>query len=550
MPTLLHGPDLQLNQEGLGSIKPITFVSGILLLSLFGLFIAIASKLTGPMAPQDEGILLVYPDLILKGFMPGKDFSALYPPGNFYIIAGAFHLFGTNIIVERLIGFLYMYLIVVAAFFLGLQLGRVTGILSATTSLILLSFFPSAGAYSIHAAIALAIFSLLSSHLCVISDNTYISARWGLIAGIFVGLALLFRQDIAIIAGVACTLMIAVSHIRYLKQFLFGALVAALPFIVFSFNVGWLTVWDNLFLDIQRVGPGRHLPLHLSFALLALLLSIFTSFIAASVFVIRWKRSPYFPLILGSGIFSLGILPSALQRADIWHIVYVFSATGTLAVISVSALILQFSKELHSPTLFNKSSLLISATFGKPFNLTSNRLSVLLILIVLCATPIFLLDARETYWNIQKSKNRQVMANDRWVLIDQSRVRYLQGLTNTLLSIVKPGDRLFVGPNDLRRTNYNDTFIYYLFPNLRPASYYLEMNPGSANRAGSRLSQDVASADIVVLTTKYDTWNEPNESVKFGDITPNRIIANKYCLHSNHGEYSIYLRCNHRKQDI
>src|SRR5438552_13682126 len=38
--------------------------------------------------------------------------------------------------------------------------------------------------------------------------------------------------------------------------------------------------------------------------------------------------------------------------------------------------------------------------------------------------------------------------------------------------IVLPGTTLFVGPLDLRRTNYNDTFIYHLMLQLRPATYF------------------------------------------------------------------------------
>ena len=30
---------------------------------------------------------------------------------------------------------------------------------------------------------------------------------------------------------------------------------------------------------------------------------------------------------------------------------------------------------------------------------------------------------------------------------------------------------------DLRRTNQNDVFVYYLFPRLKPASFYVELDP-------------------------------------------------------------------------
>ena len=37
---------------------------------------------------------------------------------------------------------------------------------------------------------------------------------------------------------------------------------------------------------------------------------------------------------------------------------------------------------------------------------------------------------------------------------------------------------LFVGPEDLRRTFYSDTFLYFLLPRFTPGSFYLEMDPG------------------------------------------------------------------------
>src|SRR5436853_2801798 len=70
------------------------------------------------------------------------------------------------------------------------------------------------------------------------------------------------------------------------------------------------------------------------------------------------------------------------------------------------------------------------------------------------------------------------------------------------------GQRLFVGPGDLRLNNYCDTYIYHLEPQLVPATYFLEMNPGSANAPGSRLASDIATADWIVLNRRYDFINE------------------------------------------
>ena len=108
----------------------------------------------------------------------------------------------------------------------------------------------------------------------------------------------------------------------------------------------------------------------------------------------------------------------------------------------------------------------------------------------------------------------------------------------------KPGERLFVGPADLRRTNYNDTFIYHLEPQLRPATYFLEMNPFSANRPGSRLAADVATADWLVLNRRMDAWNEPNRSREYGSDAPNQVVKDQFALQGQYGSYLLL----HKKQ--
>src|SRR4051812_15644618 len=53
-----------------------------------------------PAAPMDEGALLLYPELILKGQLPYRDFETFYGPGNLYALAGTYKLLGCNISVE------------------------------------------------------------------------------------------------------------------------------------------------------------------------------------------------------------------------------------------------------------------------------------------------------------------------------------------------------------------------------------------------------------------------------------------------------------------
>ena len=114
-----------------------------------------------------------------------------------------------------------------------------------------------------------------------------------------------------------------------------------------------------------------------------------------------------------------------------------------------------------------------------------------------------------------------------------------QKLFDQLSAMSKKGERLFVGPGDLRKTNYNDTFIYHLFPQLVPATYFLEMNPFSANRPGSRLAADVRSADWLVLNRSWDSWQEPNRSTEFGSSAPNEVVRADFEVRGEYGPYVL-----------
>ena len=49
--------------------------------------------------------MLVFPDRVLHGAIPNKDFLYLYGPGSLWVLAGVYKVFGTHLVVERLAGF-------------------------------------------------------------------------------------------------------------------------------------------------------------------------------------------------------------------------------------------------------------------------------------------------------------------------------------------------------------------------------------------------------------------------------------------------------------
>jgi len=113
-------------------------------------------------------------------------------------------------------------------------------------------------------------------------------------------------------------------------------------------------------------------------------------------------------------------------------------------------------------------------------------------------------------------------------------------LLTELERVSSPGQRLFLGPGDLRLTNYCDTYIYYLEPQLIPATYFLEMNPGSANAPHSRLAADIATADWIVLNRRWDFINESNASVRFGSSDPVRVVREQFDYWWQTGPYLLF----------
>ena len=71
------------------------------------------------------------------------------------------------------------------------------------------------------------------------------------------------------------------------------------------------------------------------------------------------------------------------------------------------------------------------------------------------------------------------------------------------------------------------------------------MDPGLANKPGSSLAGDVASADYVILTGLWNGWMEPNTSVDFGSDAPNQVLRDHFCVVGDFtdGQAILYRRC-------
>ena len=176
-----------------------------LMLMALGLVAVLGVKITftfpGFFTAQDEGILLVYPDLILRGYTPYKDFAALYSPGGSYLIAGAFRVFGESVSVETRESCRYTVLVSDCRRNLPrrVHVNRIIAILSAVTSLCYFSLMalpysvPHLGAF---ACMLFAVFYATRDDV----NNSLSSKISALLSGAIAGLAFWFKQDLGVIA--------------------------------------------------------------------------------------------------------------------------------------------------------------------------------------------------------------------------------------------------------------------------------------------------------------------------------------------------------------
>jgi hypothetical protein len=296
---------------------------------------------------------------------------------------------------------------------------------------------------------------------------------------------------------------------------------------------GLQNVFDNLFLYPAIVtNPGRKIPWGSVPASVASLLAFHfvaavTNVVAGFLALRKNSSDRSNRVFAAAAILTLGTSHQALQRMDSGHVT--LCCFLSLALFPVALEIIA-GKKLNTPAPRTRQLLFAAVT----------------LLVVQVLAPGMLQSVRQAVGLADPRRGKEAVFlenNGRSFPVDSISTAHETGaLLDKLSRLASTGQRLFVGPGDLRRTNYNDTFLYYLLPHLTPATYFLEMNPLSANRPGSRLANDVRRADWVILDRRLDDWNEPNDSSRFGPDDPNEVVQSLFELQGRYGSYDLYRR--------
>jgi len=560
----------------------VAVVLGAFALPLRGLL-----RYQGP--PMEEGFMLAFPQEVLRGQIPNRDFLHLYGPGSLWVLAGVFKAFGTSLATERFAGLAQHVGVVFGIFFLARPWGRIVAVVAALVSLFII--LPPVGltAMAWNGAVAFGLWSLVvglgavrgegvrvwgggTDALRLLTADTDAQARRGadrrlLVAGLLAGVALLYRPDLIVAVTLGLGSLVWRQDRKARVRLLTGLGIGVVPYLLQFALAGPGHSIQGMVLDpVFRLRGGRTLPVpppwdhlngflqkaaglrnigwpvpHLAVAHEAFLWFFLVPLSAFFVAGTGWwchRRTPgsyRAQVLFTTGMFSVGILTQSLQRPDTAHFAWVSCVSVALVPVACA--------ELASHVARRRGPVPAGAAF---------TVAALLLVGVM---PLFTL---RTYVDLsEQSFGRNVFGYP----INNGGRNFYYGnaddaaaanqVVRALDRIQVPGKRLLVGPTDLRKTPYSDAFFYYLFPKLAVGTYYIEMDPGMANRPDSGLAHEVATSDYLILSDVWTNWVEPNTSRRFGPNAPNEEVAKHFCLVGAYGAgeahpkgiFRLYRRC-------
>ena len=538
---------------------------GLLSLALVSLVIALPLRglYRGTGASMEEGFMLVFPTLVQEGKIPNVDFLHLYGPASLDTLALWFRLFGDSLESERTFGLLQHLGIIFGIYTIARAFGHIvaTGAAIVATFLILTPIGLSALAW--HGGVALGLWAIVFAQRARATGR---GANWW-VAGVLAGLALGFRPDLVVALGLSLG-WATWGRRADLKVFAAGAAVGLLPMWVHLVRAGPVDAVDGMLIDpVVRLRPGRELPRPPSWgqvdgALQAVAESLppwwrfpaleashqlflwFWAVIAITIAVAGWAVRNHrhggsqiggpSDVLVTAALFGLGILPQALQRPDSTHLAWVGVVSWSLAVVVVA-------ETLRRRQFFSRPG-----TFWLPAVVATACVGLLMFVVCPFYTyRTYLLHSRVAFGNLPVPFEIERDGRRFWVG-DPAVASAVGQMMPDLEARMQPGDSLFVGPGDLSRTVYADTYIYWLFSELEPATYFIEMDPGLADAAGSGMAEEIATADFVVLTNTWGGWTEPNASVEHGSPEHNRAVADHHCLVASYETNLVLLfeRCD------
>ena len=503
----------------------------------------------------DEGIILAGSLRVMNGEVPYRDFWAMYPPGNFYINAWLFSVFGEQAYWNRLFDALTKLAIVLVAYaIIRTWLSRRRSLFFAAVVWSFLLVIGSPG-FPVFQATLLALVMLLTlmraAQVGPARGAPRVLFTLIFLAGALNGLMVWFRHDLAAYALLSVLIWFgyplfrSTGHsgqvgclVKEVGIFALGVALTFLPLAVYLLvSAGYADLYFSLIESPATIYPDyRSLP--------------FPGLSLSRLFAPSGESLVYFPFtILALSVIVFGV---SVWRAGPRH-----AADGArdpdqhdarLGLLLFSLVALFSLKGFVRPSAVHFApailfSLILAAYLSR--RLSGKGFAPLAVLLLVFFAPTALSAIKKSARNMpQFIAACQHPANPRLVCVsaDQDTLD-AAGFIATEFPAAR---KLFVGTGAHDRIHVGNVAAYFIVPKP-PATKWHESHPGIQTRADIQreiIAELRGSESLVVLVDRrWDNEREPNRSAESsGNTDLDRFLADSFRLVKSFGPIAIYTR--------
>lgn len=472
----------------------------------------------------DEGVAVYGAERVAAGEVPYRDFWTIYAPGDLYLIAGLFKIFGPRLVVERHAWVLLEGVLAVLIYALARRAGANATWSAITWAVMILwtRLLPMFGAPNIPALVCLAgaLFVALRAPSSLIA------------AGLLIAACALFRQDFGLCGAIAIVAILALAGrgwraiAQFLAAFAITLAPAALALIVAVPGrqlVEHLVTFPLEIYPRMRALPLPGLPgrLRAAASLTTYLLEagrgvqLYGSMIVLAV-ALLWSVGRRSPAMLSIGIAGLLLLYQARVRSDVFHLYPAFLLASIAAAVLISSW-----RGTRTYAIITAMSALLIVAFA-----------------ALSVRSEWLASSRQTPYRIPRAAGLSTLHAD-------TADAYARAIAEVQRR-VPAGAPIFVGNTRHDRLNSNDVLFYFLAE--RPsATAYHDMHPGVVTTAAVQeaMIHDLEQKRVACIVLRDDPRPaEPSNAsgTSSGVTLLDRFIADHFAPGPVFGAYQVWTR--------
>lgn len=551
----------------------------------------------------DEGIVVYGASRVLKGDIPYRDFWTMYAPGQFYVIALLFKIFGESLFITRLYSATINLLIVLMVYFI---VKRLSSEKLALLSLILSTLWMGGwGLFYSSPTPAGTLWCLFSIYFVIdFLCSEKISSL--ILAGIITGINAIFRHDIGGYTFISSSIVILLY--TYLKvankdikgtiniwlRYILGTIIGFLPFSIYLIiNVPLKELLFDLIIFPARIFPRvRDLPypsfrfnLYSFLFYFPIIMYVLSGIlIILNIFRLRYLNGREWAnmllLILGIFFFNQAwvrsdvphLLPTIIPAIMLLSSLYGSNLTKILGKgeVILKILLLIIGLIITLALYLNALKGLVIAVYVIPIVLlvlvgifiympkeiknlsekNSTRVVLQLISLVLCVFILFSslgefssVPLRRIFSFTIPGLEPSRLERARGIYVFQGQESYLEPAIRIIQANTRPDEFIFVGNSRHDRIFVNDIMFYFLC-GRHSATKYHELHPGLATTRKVQLEiiEELKKKNVrfIVLWSGAENVLEPNESsISSGVDELSEFIRMNYAPIMYFGPYKI-----------